>query len=369
MGTRGRAHPGASQDRDLAFQRAQQLLDRRGQRRAPRIGGREPDRPGRFGARRPAARAHALRMQRQREVREAVRDRRKLVAQRHVGREARFAPSRARRRRAAIRAGSTVRPRCRRGGRRSKRISPPRSISSTRSARCGSAFRGRGDGNASTRSVVNATQSSATGQAGACGLRARAHRRAEVHQRLRVGLDVARGQQRLGDVPHLRFDTGAAGEACDAAMPRQHALDVAVEDGAARARWRTRRWPPRSSVRCPAASPACPHPRGNAPACSRHDLLRRRVQVMRAPVVAQAAPVLEHALDGRGGERANIGKFGDEPLVVRNDRGHLRLLQHDFGQPDAIGVARVLPREAVAPVRALPLDQACRECGRVSPHR
>ena len=54
--------------------------------------------------------------------------------------------------------------------------------------------------------------------------------------------------------------------------------------------------------------------RGKRAAMLRDDRLRRRVQVMRAPVVAQAAPVLEHALERRGGQRAHVGKRRDEAL-------------------------------------------------------
>ena len=82
--------------------------------------------------------------------------------------------------------------------------------------------------------------------------------------------------------------------------------------------------------------------------------------MMRAPVVAQAAPQREHASIGARGERAHVGKRREEAHVVRQHRRDLRLLQHDLGQPDAIRIARVLPREIVAAVRALPRDGALR---------
>ena len=69
-------------------------------------------------------------------------------------------------------------------------------------------------------------------------------------------------------------------------------------------RTRTPRSPPPSSGRCRAAWRASRASRGNAPPCSATIALRRRVQVMRAAVVAEPAPLREHAIDRRRGERA-----------------------------------------------------------------
>lgn len=61
-----------------------------------------------------------------------------------------------------------------------------------------------------------------------------------------------------------------------------------------------------------------------------------------------------------------------EPCVVVQHRGHLRLLQHDFGQPNAIGFARALPgqagaaiaRPASAPPVGAPLAGEAHSCRR-----
>ena len=300
----------------------------------------------------------ATRMRSSAEMREAVLDRRQIAAARRASARSVHATCARRRRRAAIRAGSTARPRCRSAGRFSSRIVPARSISSTRTARCGSAFRGRGDGSSATRSV-DARDAIARDRTLAAARRgSRADRRAEIHQRLRVGSMSVRRQQRLGDAPQLALDLRRAGIAFDAAMAREHALHVAVEDRRRARRTRTRRSPPPSSGRCPAASRASPHRAETRRRASRHDRLRRRMQMMRAAVVAEAAPELEHAVDRRRGQRAHVGKGVEEALVVRDDRRDLRLLQHDLGQPDPIRVARALPRQIVAAVRPLPGDEA-----------
>ena len=40
------------------------------------------------------------------------------------------------------------------------------------------------------------------------------------------------------------------------------------------------------------------------------------------------------------------------------DRHHLRLLQHDFREPDAIRVTRALPGQIMPPVLRMPVDEA-----------
>ena len=60
-----------------------------------------------------------------------------------------------------------------------------------------------------------------------------------------------------------------------------------------------------------------------------------------------------------GAARSEISK---KSFVVGNHRGHARLLQHDFRDPDAIGVARATPGK-VALVAAEPGEQRRRNCG------
>ena len=86
----------------------------------------------------------------------------------------------------------------------------------------------------------------------------------------------------------------------------------------------------------------------------RNHQLRTAVQIARAAVIAQATPEA-HDLIGAGSGKVNDGgatlqKFGKVP----DDRGNLRLLEHDFRQPYAVGVLGVLPRQGIAPMRALP---------------
>src|SRR5262249_58515998 len=93
------------------------------------------------------------------------------------------------------------------------------------------------------------------------------------------------------------------------------------------------------------------------------------MQVARASVVAEAAPEGEHVLDRRRRERRYRGKSLQEALVVAEHGRHLRLLQHDFREPDTIGVTGLLPGQPAAAMAALPRDDARGEgqgvpCGR-----
>src|SRR3546814_10372303 len=80
-----------------------------------------------------------------------------------------------------------------------------------------------------------------------------------------------------------------------------------------------------------------------------------------AGVIAQTGPGRLHFVLLRAGKGLHIGETRQESLVVPYDGRHLRLLQHDFGQPDPIWIAGVLPGQAVPPRFLLPRYDALRE--------
>ncbi len=189
---------------------------------------------------------------------------------------------------------------------------------------------------------------------------------AEVHQALGVGGDVVRPvrgrQQHIGGGPQGALVRRHGQVAAIGQQPRQHAPHVAVQDGdplaeaegsdgggsgaadAGQRRQLSRR------VRKAAAE-------------ARHHLLRAAVQVARPAVVAQPAPQAEHLVLRRRGQRGDVREAGQEALVVAQHGRHLRLLQHDLRQPDAVRIAGALPGQVVAPVAALPGDQLAMELG------
>jgi len=74
-----------------------------------------------------------------------------------------------------------------------------------------------------------------------------------------------------------------------------------------------------------------------------HADLRRAMQVARAAVVAKSRPQREHTIKRRLRKLGDRWQRGDESLEIREDRAHLRLLQHDFAEPDAVRSPRMLP--------------------------
>jgi hypothetical protein len=89
-----------------------------------------------------------------------------------------------------------------------------------------------------------------------------------------------------------------------------------------------------------------------------HHGLRAGVQVARAGVVAEPAPQRHDLGHRRRGEFGKRAEACQEARVVGDHRRHLRLLQHDFREPDAVGIAGVLPGQVVAAVALVPADQA-----------
>jgi hypothetical protein len=71
----------------------------------------------------------------------------------------------------------------------------------------------------------------------------------------------------------------------------------------------------------------------------------------------------EHLFDRCGSQSGALVKTLQKALVIGNHARHLGLLEHDFGQPDPVRVAGVLPGQVVPAVPALPVDQGGREGG------
>ena len=87
------------------------------------------------------------------------------------------------------------------------------------------------------------------------------------------------------------------------------------------------------------------------------DFLCGAMQIARAAVIAEAGPQLQHFVLRRARERFDRGESFQEAMVVGQYRGDARLLQHDFRDPDAIGIAARAPGE-VALMRAKPGEKA-----------
>ena len=86
------------------------------------------------------------------------------------------------------------------------------------------------------------------------------------------------------------------------------------------------------------------------------DFLRRRLEVARARIVTEAFPELEHTFGFSKGEFLKSGEGTHPAFPIGDDGSHLRLLQHDFRNPNGVRIARAPPRQ-VACMAGIPIHQ------------
>ncbi len=84
------------------------------------------------------------------------------------------------------------------------------------------------------------------------------------------------------------------------------------------------------------------------------------VQIARARVVAEPGPGLEHVVERGCGQRLHVRPACDETAEVRRHGRHRGLLQHDFRQPNPVGIrgrtATGAPGQ-IATVKVIPVEQ------------
>ena len=86
------------------------------------------------------------------------------------------------------------------------------------------------------------------------------------------------------------------------------------------------------------------------------DLLRRLLQIARSAVIAEPLPELHQRVMLTLTECFDIGQRRKKPGIIRPDRLHSRLLEHDLREPDMIGLP-VLPPRQIAGVFREPVKQ------------
>src|SRR5207245_9259511 len=82
---------------------------------------------------------------------------------------------------------------------------------------------------------------------------------------------------------------------------------------------------------------------GQVPAVTGDGLARDRVQAHGTDVVAERVPEPPDVLDARPGQVVDRRVAPEELAVFRDDAIYLRLLEHDLGDEDAVGMARAPP--------------------------
>ena len=99
--------------------------------------------------------------------------------------------------------------------------------------------------------------------------------------------------------------------------------------------------------------------REDAPVLSDDDF-RGGVQIAGTRVITKPLPRVQH-VGIRGARKAGeIGEAVEPASIIWNDRGDLRLLEHEFGDKNRVGIGRVTPRQ-VAAVFPIPCEKGAAE--------
>ncbi|EET44092.1 hypothetical protein NEISICOT_02044 [Neisseria sicca ATCC 29256] len=184
-----------------------------------------------------------------------------------------------------------------------------------------------------------------------------AHGCAQVHQTLRIGrhIGVFRRQQAFGKRPERVFKFFVLRIAVAGEHAAEYAFDVAVQNGFAAVEGKGANGGGGASAYAAEGFQVFALRRKRTAELF-DDLLRGFVQIARAAVIAQTRPQRQHFVLRRGGKRLYGREFFQETRIVVQHGGNLRLLEHDFGKPDAIRVFD-LPREVVPAVLFLPAEE------------
>jgi hypothetical protein len=91
-----------------------------------------------------------------------------------------------------------------------------------------------------------------------------------------------------------------------------------------------------------------------------HKFFCALIQHPGSAIIAETAPGSQYGVFRSCGERLNIRETLKEDSVVVNDGGYARLLQHDFAEPDAIGIASLAPGKFAA-MPVVPAEQRAPE--------
>jgi hypothetical protein len=183
------------------------------------------------------------------------------------------------------------------------------------------------------------------------GLARRADGGAQIHQRLHEIAGLRMRHQRLGKLANFGFRRGQ--RRFDGVEPGDHPLGIAVDGRigtdtgkGAQARLRV----------------------GEAPAEFRRHLTGADMEIAGAGIIAKPGPGPQDIVEGSGAQGVDIRPEAKEFGVIAAYRRHRGLLQHDFGQPDTVGVGgrtRLCPPGQVAGLPGIPGEETAGELFRV----
>jgi hypothetical protein len=95
-----------------------------------------------------------------------------------------------------------------------------------------------------------------------------------------------------------------------------------------------------------------------------HEFLRALAHHARSPVVAQSTPGGKDRIFRRRIERFHVGEAFQKNAVMFQHSGDSRLLEHDFGKPDGVGIASPAPGKVTA-VAVVPAEESSAKSGQI----
>src|SRR6266542_2115664 len=200
------------------------------------------------------------------------------------------------------------------------------------------------------------------GTARTLGLSRRAPGGAEVHEGLIVVIGASGGYERFREVPDGLLTAQPLEPSRAEEDSAEHAPHIGVVEGGIFAVGEGE-----DGARRVAADAAQALEGGavirQAPGVAGHRLAGDAVQASRAPIIAEGAPRLRHVAGAGPGEVLQGRIAREELLIFRDDAIHLRLLEHDLRDEDAVGFARPAPGK-VAAVACVPGEEASLEHAR-----
>jgi hypothetical protein len=97
-------------------------------------------------------------------------------------------------------------------------------------------------------------------------------------------------------------------------------------------------------------------------AMSIHNRFCGGVEISRASVIAEALPHSKNFVFGSACNGGEIGKPAEPLVIIRDDCGDLRLLEHELGHENCVRISGPAPRK-IAPVPKIPTQQATTKFG------
>ena len=181
----------------------------------------------------------------------------------------------------------------------------------------------------------------------------------EVHNRLVIDIRAPPVHHLLRQLRKLRLPLPAVNGRIYPEKTGQHPIDIPVHHRV--------RHPPRERADCRRRIFPNPLQRQHLrviprelPAVPLHDFLRRRMQVARPAIIAQALPIAHHLVLRGSRQRPHVRETLHEAAEILQPLRHSRLLENHLGNPNPVRVPRPAPRQIPAVPRVPAHQCSCK---------